>query len=66
MSDENRKSYELTTLKGLKLLRAKAPGIAMRIKRDKKWYSLWIPEMTPLELLDTMIMWVESGRKISE
>lgn len=54
---------EINSIEGIQYLKEHAENIPVRIKREK-WKSVFISDMTALEFIDVLIMWVEQGRKI--
>lgn len=57
-------SPKIISRKGIEHIRDNLDRIAMRIKRDGKWVNLWLTELTPKEILDTILLWDEQKRKI--
>ena len=57
--------FEVNSIKGLKYIKEYAEMIPVRIKR-KKWGAVTISEMTVLEFIDVLIMWIEQKRTITE
>jgi len=57
--------YDINSIKGLELIKQNAGCIFVRIKRDK-WKAVSIKEMTALEFIDVLIMWIKQNRKIGD
>ena len=56
---------KVNSIKGLQLIKERANNIPVRIKRDK-WEAVYISEMTSIEFIDVLIMWIEQSREVQE
>ena len=54
---------KINEIKGLESIKEHAKGIYVRIKREI-WDAVSIADMTALEFIDVLIMWIQQGREI--
>ena len=55
---------KINSIEGLKIVKERSNLVPVRIKRDK-WKAVYISEMTALEFIDVLIIWIKQNRKIS-
>ncbi|KKL76970.1 hypothetical protein LCGC14_2039590 [marine sediment metagenome] len=52
----------INSIEGIKRIKEHAEEILVRIKREK-WGAVSIADMTALEFIDVLIMWIEQKRE---
>lgn len=56
---------KINSIEGLKIIKQKANCLPVRIKRDK-WKAVFVSDMTAIEFIDVLIMWIEQNREVNQ